>query len=158
MSFEAGVIEGWIYATLAADSTLDDLLAADNLPANYQQGIYNTVAPEIDPISRKAPRFPYITFAMGGSGEDEAPLCGSRAFARPSFRVTVWDNQSGSISMLRAQQIMDRIDTLLDNQTVTSTSPRFYFRRGSTAESFVLNTGGRTDIGVTAVYNAITQS
>ena len=60
--------------------------------------------------------------------------------------------------MLRAQQIMDRIDTLLDNQTVTSTSPRFFFRRGSTAESFVLNTGGRTDIGVTAVYNAITQS
>jgi hypothetical protein len=158
MAFEAGVIEGWIYTTLMGDATLDDLLAVDNLPANYQQGVYNTVAPEIDAVSGKPPKFPYIVFSANGSGQDEAPLCGSRAFARPSFRLVVWDNQSGSISMLRAQQIMDRVDTLLDNQTVTSTSPRFYFRRSSTAETFALNTGGRTDIGVTAVYDAITQS
>lgn len=158
MAFEAGIIEGWIYSTLTADATLDGLLAVDNLPPNYQQGVYNTVAPEIDPVSGKQPKAPFVVFAQAGSAADEAPLCGSRAFSRPSFRVTVWDTQSGSISMLRAQQIMDRIDTLLDNQRVTSTTPDFYIRRSGTSETFVLNDGGRTDIGVTAVYDAITQS
>lgn len=158
MAYEAGIIEQWIYQTLSSDATLAGLLAVDNLPPNYQQGIYNTVAPEIDSVSNRQPKPPFVVFQLSGSNADDTALCGSRVFSRPTFRITVWDNQSGSVSLLRAQLIANRIDTLLDNQTVTSTTPRFYFQRNGSAESFAVNNSGRTDIGVTAVYNAITQS
>jgi hypothetical protein len=157
MSYEPSVIENWIYDTLKADATLSDLLAPDNKPAGYQQGIYNAIAPQVDPVSRKAPAVPYVVFTLDSATADETALCGSRAFSRPSYRVTVWDNQTGAISMARVAAIMDRIDTLLDNQFV-STTPKFYIRREIPGQTFTLGNDGRIDYGVTAVYRVVTQS
>ena len=158
MSYEPATIENWIYDTLKADATLADLLAPDNKPANYQQGIYNTLAPQVDPVSRKAPQVPYVVFTLDSAAADETALCGSRVFSRPSYRVTVWDNQTGTISMSRVGSIMDRIDVLLDNQFVTTTTPRFQIRREIPGQTFQLAQGGRIDFGVTAVYRVVTQS
>lgn len=158
MAYEPAVIEQWIYETLSGDATLAGLLAVDNKPEGYQQGIYNTVAPQIDVVSRKPPQVPYVVFSRDGSGgDDEDTLCGGRAFTYPNYRITVWDTESGAISMSRIQTIMSRIDTLLDNQTVTSTNPRLYVRRFLTDQIFELSDGGRTDYGVTAVYRVVTQ-
>ena len=115
MAYEPAVIEQWIYETLSNDATLQGLLAVDNKPNNYQQGIYNTVAPQLDPVSRKPVQVPYVVFSRAGaSGEDEDTLCGGRAFTYPNYRITVWDTESGAMSMARIQTIMSRIDTLLD--------------------------------------------
>ena len=158
MAYEPAVIEHWIYETLSGDATLSGLLAVDNKPDGYQMGIYNTVAPQLDPISRKPVQVPYVVFSRAGAGsDDEDTLCGGRAFTYPNYRITVWDTESGAISMSRIQTIMSRIDTLLDNQTVTSTTPRLYVRRVSTDQTFALSDGGRTDYGVTAVYRCLTQ-
>ena len=158
MAYEPAVIEQWIYETLSGDATLSGLLAVDNKPDGYQMGIYNTVAPQLDPISRKPVQVPYVVFSRDGSGgDDEDTLCGSRAFTFPNYRITVWDTESGAMSMSRIQTIMSRIDTLLDNQTVTSTTPRLYVRRVATDQTFSLSEGGRTDYGVTAVYRCLTQ-
>lgn len=158
MAYEPAVIENWIYDTLKADSTLADLLAPENKPADYQQGIYNAIAPQIDPVSRTAPQVPYVVCTLDSAGSDETALCGTRVFSRPSYRVTVWDNQTGGMSMSRVASIMDRIDTLLDNQFVTSTTPRFQIRREIPGQTFTLSQGGRIDYGVTAVYRVVTQS
>lgn len=158
MAYEPKVIEDWLFDTLRADSTLADLLAPDNKPANYQQGIYNTLAPEVDPVSRKAPQVPFVVFALESGGTDETALCGSRVFSRPGYRVTVWDNQTGAVSMARVGSIMDRIDVLLDNQFVSTTTPRFQIRREIPGQTFQLAQGGRIDFGVTAVYRVVTQS
>jgi hypothetical protein len=40
MAFEPAVIEQWIYETLTGDTTLMGLLAVDNRPNGYQQGVY----------------------------------------------------------------------------------------------------------------------
>lgn len=158
MSYEPAIIEGWIFTTLSGDATLMGLLAPGNEPAGFQQGIYNTIAPDVDPVSRKLPIAPFVVFTLDGASADETALCGTRVFANPSYRVTVWDTQSGSVSLARAASIMDRIDTLLDNQQVTSTSPRFYIRREIPGQTFQLAAGGRTDYGITAVYRVVTQS
>jgi hypothetical protein len=158
MAYEPAVIEQWIYETLTGDATLMGLLAPDNRPNGYQMCGYNTIAPQVDPIRRKAVQVPYVVVSRSGSGaDDEDTLCGGRAFTYPNYRITVWDTESGAISMSRIQTIMSRIDTLLDNQTVTSTSPRLYVRRFSTDQVFELSDGGRTDYGVTAVYRVVTQ-
>ena len=158
MAFEPAVIEQWIYETLTGDTTLMGLLAPDNKPNGFQMGVYNTIAPQIDPISRKQPITPYIVFdRAGNAGQDQDVLCGSRVFTYPTYRITVWDTESGAMSMSRIQTIMSRIDTLLDNQTVTTTTPRLYVRRVSTDQTFALSDGGRTDYGVTAVYRCLTQ-
>lgn len=60
--------------------------------------------------------------------------------------------------MARVAAIMDRIDTLLDNQFVTSTTPDFYIRREIPGQTFTLGNDGRIDYGVTAVYRVVTQS
>ena len=158
MAYEPAVIEQWLYETLSNDTTLQGLLAVDNKPNGYQQGIYNTVAPQLDPVSRKPVQVPYVVFdRAGNAGQDQDVICGSRVFTYPTYRITVWDTESGAMSMSRIQTIMSRIDTLLDNQHVSSTSPRFYCRRESTAQTFGLSSGGRTDFGVTAVYRMVTQ-
>jgi hypothetical protein len=158
MAYEPAVIEQWIYETLSGDATLLGLLAPDNQPNGFQMGIYNTVAPQTDPVSRKPVQVPYVVFSRAGaSGDDEDALCGARVFTTPNYRITVWDTESGAISMARIQTIMSRIDTLLDNQTVTTTTPRLYVRRTSTDQTFTLSDGGRTDFGVTAVYRCLTQ-
>ena len=58
MAYEPAVIEQWIYETLSGDATLLGLLAPDNQPNGYQMGIYNTVAPQADPISRRPVQVP----------------------------------------------------------------------------------------------------
>ena len=68
MAFEPAVIEQWIYDTLTGDATLMGLLAPDNKPNGFQMGIYNTIAPQIDPISRKQPTTPYVVFDRAGNG------------------------------------------------------------------------------------------
>jgi hypothetical protein len=158
MAFEPAVIEQWIYETLSGDTTLMDLLSTSNQPSGYQQGIYNTTAPQIDPVSRRPPQLPYVVFSRAGNaGQDQDVLCGSRVFTYPTYRITVWDSESGAMSMSNIQTTMSRIDALLDNQTVTSTTPRLYVRRTSTDQTFSLSDGGRTDFGVTAVYRFVTQ-
>ena len=158
MAFEPDVIEQWIYETLTGDATLMGLLAPDNKPNGFQMAVYNTIAPQIDPISRKQPITPYVVFdRAGNAGQDQDTLCGSRVFTYPTYRITVWDTASGAVSMAQSAAIMSRIDTLLDNQHVSSTSPRFYCRRESTAQTFGLESGSRTDFGVTAVYRFVTQ-
>jgi len=158
MAYEPAVIEQWIYETLSGDTTLVGLLSTNNQPDGYQQGIYNTVAPQVDIISRRPPQLPYVVFDRAGSaGQDQDVICGSRTFTYPTYRITVWDSESGAMSMANIQNIMNRIDTLLDNQRVTTTSPVFYCRRESTANAFSLSSGGRTDFGVTAVYRIVTQ-
>lgn len=158
MAYEPAVIEQWLYETLSNDATLQGLLAVDTKPNGYQQGIYNTVAPQLDPVSRKPVQVPYVVFdRAGNAGQDQDVICGSRVFTYPTYRITVWDTASGAVSMASSASIMSRIDTLLDNQHVSSTSPRFYCRRESTAQTFGLESGGRTDFGVTAVYRFVTQ-
>jgi hypothetical protein len=158
MAYESAVIEQWIYATLSADATLQNLLAIGNKPAQYQQGIYNTLVPQVDVISRTAPQLPYVVFTRTGSdGQDQDTLCGSRVFTYPNYRITVWNSESGAVSMAHIQDIMSRIDTLLENIHVNSTTPRFYIRRVGSDQVFSSSGGGRTDFGVTAMYRCITQ-
>jgi hypothetical protein len=155
MAIELATIDAWLYATLTADATLSDLLAVDNLPPGYQSGIYSIVAPEIDSISGKPPRAPFIVFAA--SGQDvQHTICGSRDIVNSSYRLTVWDTQSGSISVARAQTIMARIDALIDRQKVTTTTPPLWCQRETIEQTMDLATGGRTDVAVTATYTITT--
>ena len=98
MAFEPAVIDQWIYETLTGDSTLMGLLAPDNKPNGFQMSLYNTIAPQVDPISRKQPITPYVVFdRAGNAGQDQDVLCGSRVFTYPTYRITVWDTASGGI-------------------------------------------------------------
>lgn len=152
MSYEIPTIDQWIYDTLSADTTLLNLLAPDNKPNGFQQGIYNSVAPQIDPISRKPPVAPYVVFSVDSQSVMERSLCNSRFLTDTVYRLTVWDTASGAVSMTRAQTIMGRVDTLLDSQKVTTTTPNLFCTRDITGQSFVLSEGGRTDVAVTATY------
>ena len=157
MSYEIPTIDQWIYETLSNDATLQGLLAVENKPNNYQQGVYNMIAPQVDLVSRKPVQTPYIVFSSTTQSVIERSLCNGRFLTDSGYRITVWDTASGAVSMAQSAAIMSRIDTLLDNQHVSSTSPRFYCRRESTAQTFGLESGGRTDFGVTAVYRFVTQ-
>lgn len=152
MSYEIPTIDQWIYDTLSADTTLLNLLAPDNKPNGFQQGIYNSVAPQIDPISRKQPMAPYVVFSVDTQSVMERSLCNGRFLTDTVYRLTVWDTASGAVSMTRAQNIMSRIDTLLDGITVTSTTPNLFSTRDIVGQSFSLSEGGRTDVAVTATY------
>jgi hypothetical protein len=152
MSYEIPTIDQWMYETLSGDATLLGLLAVDNKPNGYQQGIYNNTAPQIDPISRKAVQAPYIVFSVDSQATMERSLCNGRFLTNTAYRVTVWDTASGAISMTRAQNIMARVDALLDGQTVTTTTPALFSTRDISGQSFVLSEGGRTDVAVTATY------
>jgi hypothetical protein len=152
MSYEIPTIDQWIYETLTGDTTLAELLAPDNKPNGYQMGIYNSVAPQIDPISRKQVQVPYVVFSSTSQTVVERSLCNGRFLTDTGYRVTVWDTASGAVSMTRAQTIMARIDTLLDGQKVTTTSPNLFCTRDMSGQSFVLSEGGRTDVAVTATY------
>jgi hypothetical protein len=152
MSYEIPTIDQWIYETLTSDATLAELLAPDNKPNGYQMGIYNSVAPQIDPISRKQVQVPYVVFSSTSQTVVERSLCNGRFLTDSGYRITVWDTASGAVSMARAQNILARIDTLLDGQTVTSTTPDLFCTRDVAGQSFVLSEGGRTDVAVTATY------
>jgi len=152
MSYEIPTIDQWIYETLTGDATLSGLLAVNNLPAGYQQGIYNFIAPQVDPISRKPPQLPYIVFSAMSQSVIERSLCNGRFLTDSGYRITVWDTASGSASMVAAQNIMARVDTLLDGQKVTTTNPNFFCTRDIAGQTVSLSEGGRTDVAVTATY------
>jgi len=152
MSFEPLVISKWIYDTLSADNTLAILLAGSKAP-NYQQGIYNEIAPEKDAVSQKMPQLPYVVFSRSGSDiNDESALCGTRYYSIPVYRITVWDNKNGSISYARLKNIIERVDTLLSNESVTASGIKFYCQRFDTDQPFEIGSDGRVDYGLTILY------
>jgi len=152
MSFEPLVISKWIYDTLSADNTLAILLAGSKAP-NYQQGIYNEIAPEKDAVSQKMPQLPYVVFSRSGSDiNDESALCGTRYYSIPVYRITVWDNKNGSISYARLKNIIERVDTLLSNESVTASGIKFYCQRFDTDQPFEVGSDGRVDYGLTILY------
>jgi len=152
MSFEPLVIQKWIYDTLRNDQTLQALLSGALAP-NYQQGIYNEIAPEKDAISQKMPQLPYIVFSRAGSdGDDQIAMCGSRYQTIPIYRITVWENNNGSISYQRLKTITDRIDTLLQGQQTTESGITFFSQRFDTDQPFEISNDGRVDYGLSLLY------
>lgn len=151
MALESLVTEQWIYSTLIADAALSALLSPENAPDSFQQGVYSIVAPDIDPISGVRPEVPFVVFALDSGADNERSIDGSRATTELRYRITVWDNSSGSVSLARASAIMSRVDELLDNVT-SSTSPKFWVKRETVAQQFRVRAGGATDSGITATY------
>lgn len=152
MAFEALICENWICDTLAADATLAGHLATDGRSPGYQVGVYSHAAPQIDARSKRAPATPYIVVSFAGNRTpDETVICGDRVLAEPMYRVTAWDTQGGSVSVLRLQNIADRIDALLDN-IVCGTTPPSWCRRVGTDIPVAVQTDGRVDYGLSATY------
>lgn len=158
MAFDSFIVEDWIYDTLNADSTLHSLLAtlADKAP-NFQGGIYTHLAPQIDAISMKPPIVPYIVITRLPGADDEKGMCGTAAFTYPRFRVLVWFAQSGSVSMTRIKSIADRVDTLLNNVEVTTTSPVFNIMRDGTEQMIQVEEDGRVYYAMIINYSAVTR-
>jgi hypothetical protein len=152
---ESLVVDEWIYDTLTADATLQGLLAVDNRAPNYQQGIYLYMAPEKDPISLRQPQVPYIVVRhTDGGQEDTQSMCGGRIVTSSVHQVWCWDTQSGAVSMARIKGIVDRIDTLLNKQSVNSTTPVFFLNRTSVNSSVDVSQDGRVDNGISLVFVA----
>jgi hypothetical protein len=152
---ESLVVDGWIYDTLTADATLQGLLAVDNRAPGYQQGVYLYMAPEIDPVSLKQPQVPYIVVRHTDAGQtDEQSVCGGRIVTTSSHQVWCWDTQSGAVSMARVKPIVDRIDTLLNKQSVDATTPPFFLNRSSVSSSVDVSQDGRVDNGIVQMYVA----
>jgi hypothetical protein len=150
---ETATIDTVIYDTLRNDATLMDLLAPNNLPAGYQQSIYSHIVPEVDPISRKQPRPPYISFLMESGGQqDEYGMALNRAVSMPTYRVTVWDTQTGGGSSVLAQQISDRIGFLLDGLIRENITPAVAFRRVNSNLIYEDMDGGKIYISISSVY------
>lgn len=152
---ESLVVDEWIYDTLTADATLQSLLAVDNRASGYQQGIYLYLAPEKDPISLRQPQVPYIVVRHTDSGQtDETSMCGGRIISSSVHQVWCWDTQSGAVSMARIKPIIDQIDTLLNKQSVNSTTPKFFLNRASVSSSVDVSQDGRVDNGIVQTYVA----
>lgn len=151
MAIEYATIDQWIFDTLSNDATLADLLAIDNRPPNYQLGVYNMVAPQKDAVSKRPPLCPYVVFTPVSQAADFV-LCGSRDMVTSTYRVTVWDTQDGTASMVRVQQIMARVETLLDKQRVTTTTPTFFCVRDGLDQLIEMQDGGHVDIAITATF------
>jgi hypothetical protein len=159
MAFEILEVENWMYDTLYNDSTLQTLLAKlANSVKNYQQGIYTYIAPEKDPISGKSPLLPYIVIQKTGGSSDEKSLCGSTSFTYPTYRVMVWYAQSGSVSFNRIKDILDRVDTLLNNVSVTSTTPNFSIFKDSSDSIIQVEGDGRVYYAGILNYQIMTRS
>jgi len=56
--------------------------------------------------------------------------------------------------MARIKAIVDRIDTLLNRQTVNSTTPVFFLNRASVSSSVDVSQDGRVDNGISQLYIA----
>jgi len=152
---ESLVVDEWIFDTLTADATLQGLLAVDNRAPSYQQGIYLYMAPEKDPISLRQPQVPYIVVRhTDGGQEDTQSMCGGRIVTSSVHQVWCWDTQSGAVSMARIKGIVDRIDTLLNKQSVNSTTPVFFLNRTSVNSSVDVSQDGRVDNGISLVFVA----
>ena len=156
MAFEPLIIQKWIYSTLSADSTLAGLLAGSRAK-NYQQGIYNEVAPEKDAVSGRMPQLPYIVFSRAGSDiNDEVALCGDRYYSIPVYRITIWNNSNGSLTYNNMEQILNRVDTLLGGEKVTDSGITFYCQRFDTEQPIQVQSDGRVDFGLTILYRFTT--
>jgi hypothetical protein len=130
-----------------------NLLAPNNLPQGYQQSIYGHIVPELDPISRKQPRPPYIAFMMESGGQqDEYGMALNRAVSMPTYRVTVWDTQTGGGSSVLAQQIADRIGFVLDGLIREDTTPAVAFRRMNSNLMYEDMDGGKIYISISSIY------
>jgi len=157
MAFEPLAIEQWIYTTLKNDSTLQTELAKVNgAVKNYQIGVYSTLAPERDPVSKITPQTPFIIFARNGSeGVDDPVLCGDTYVSFPLYRITVWHQSSGAISYNTLKSIAERIDTLLGNTTSTVNGVQFQSQRYDTDMPVVVQQDGRVDFGLSMLYRFI---
>lgn len=144
------MIEARIYDLLSNDQTLQELLAPDTQPPRYQIGVYNQVAPYTDSRSKKPPQLPFITYAPVTSTTDRT-VCDFGYLVAMTYRITVWDSESGATSMLRAYQIMDRIQTLLDRTQNASGS--IYGTIESVIPVVDVSRDGRTDAGVSAMFD-----
>ena len=153
--YEPKTIEQWIYTTLMNDSTLQTLLSPDNLPAGYQLGVYAHVAPQVDARSLKEPQTPYIVFSRYGGDVDTTALNGDRVMANPNYNIVVWDTQSGAVSASRAQDIADRVDSLLGDKDITTTTPPIYCQRVNSDVMIQPSQGGRIDVGVVLQYRFV---
>jgi hypothetical protein len=154
MAIEWVDVMSWIYQTLESDDELAVLLAIDTKTPRCQQGVYSEMAPQVDPISRKSPIAPYIVMSLADGGIDDRVMCGQRIIATPTFRITAWDRQSGSLSYKRVKPIMDRVDYLLDNKNST-TAPSFWIRRDSSDAIVPDPSSGIANFGITATYQAL---
>ena len=152
MSFEPLLIQKWIYETLKDDATLQTLIGCNFAP-NYQVGVYSEIAPEKDPVTQAVPQYPYVVFSRSGSDiTDEAAMCGSRYYTIPVFRVTAWDNINGTISYAAIKAIIERVDSLLDQQTATVSDITFLCQRFDTDQPYEISGDGRVDFGLTLLY------
>ena len=153
--YEPKTIEQWIYTTLMNDSTLQTLLSPDNLPAGYQLGVYAHVAPQVDARSQKEPQTPYIVFSRYGGDVDTTALNGDRVMSNPNYNIVVWDTQSGAVSASMAQDIADRVDSLLGDKDITTTTPPIYCQRINSDVMIQPSQGGRIDVGVVLQYRFV---
>lgn len=157
MAFEPIIIEEWIHDTLTADTTLKGYLAIDSKVPGYQKGIYLHMAPDQDPVSNKIPDVPYIVVNhIGNYKVDDIVLCGDVAFTYHQYRVIVWYTQKGSVSYAKLKNIADRVDFLLNNKKVTTTSPNFTTRRLGATNVMDVSADGRIDYGMVLSYEIIT--
>jgi hypothetical protein len=157
MAFEPIILEEWIHDTLTADTTLKGYLAIDSKVPGYQKGIYLHIAPDQDPVSNKIPDVPYIVVShIGNYKVDDIVLCGDVAFTYHQYRVVVWYRQKGSVSYAKLKNIADRVDFLLNNKKVTTTSPNFTTRRLGATNIMDVSADGRIDYGMVLSYEIIT--
>ena len=157
MAFEPIIIEEWIHDTLTADATLTGYLAINSKVPGYQKGIYLHIAPDQDPVSNKIPDVPYIVVNhIGNYKTDDIVLCGDVAFTYHQYRIIVWYRQKGSVSYAKLKNIADRVDLLLNNIKVTSTTPNFTTRRLGATNVMDISSDGRIDYGMVLSYEIIT--
>ena len=157
MAFEPIIIEEWIHDTLTADATLKGYLAIDSKVPGYQKGIYLHIAPDQDPVSNKIPEVPYIVAShIGNYKIDDVVLCGDVAFTYHQYRIIIWYRQKGSVSFAKLKNIADRVDFLLNNKKITTTSPNFTTRRLGATNVMDVSSDGRIDYGMVLSYEIIT--
>jgi hypothetical protein len=150
---DTSTIDSVLFNVLTGDATLMEMLAPDNLPNGYQQSVYGHMVPEIDPVSRKTPRPPYVVFSMeSGGGQDEYTLGLVRVLSTPTYRVTVCDTQTGGGSAVLVQEITDRIGQLIDGLIREDTTPSIAFRRMNTNLNFAEQDGGKVYITLDSIY------
>ena len=107
MSVEWFDISQWLYTTLTGDATLSELLAGDGRVPGHQQGIYMEMAPQVDPVSQRAPVVPLVVIQLASGGVDERALCGNRIMTYPVVRITGYHRQDGAIALSKLQAIMN---------------------------------------------------
>lgn len=154
MSYEPLIVENWLYDTLSTDQTLAEALATDNRAAFYQIGVYSHVAPLVDPRTGKPPTTPYVILSyVGQRAPADIALCGARVGVEPIYRITVWDSTKGAVSWGKLQTVADRIDALVDNQSLGTTPPA-WIRRLDTATEVQVQNDGIVDYGITMTFVA----